>query len=111
MTVLKRRRVSHCQNTNTDTQTEESLPEQGAEDEVTVEKIEAKSSEAAVYIAAMVSLVMLTIFAVATFIYRMKKDRKSIEEVKTFTASNAFLISQEDFLYDDQLNNEKYTFF
>ena len=68
-----------------------------------------KSSEAAVYIAAMVSLVMLTIFTIVTIIYRMRKDRKTIEEVNTFNASKAFLISPEDFLYDNQ--HEKYRFF
>ena len=103
--------VSHCpsQATLTLTSTEQSEPLQ--EDEVAVEKIENKSYEAALYIAVVVSLLMLTIFTVATIVCRRRRGRKSIEEANTFTASNAFLISQEDFLYDDQPNNEKYTFF
>ena len=77
-----------------------------------MEKIENKSYQAAVYsIAAMVviSILLLIVFTVAINLYRMKRDRKSIEKVNT--ASNAFLISQEDFLYDYQHDNEKYTFF
>ena len=42
--------------------------------------------------------------------YMMKRD-KSIEKVKTFTTRNAFIKCQEDVLYDDQYNNEIYTFF
>ena len=98
--------VSHCANPLT--LTEQSRPEQ--EDEVTVEKIENKSYQAALYIAVMLSLLMLTIFTVAaTILYRLRKNRKSVEEVNTFNASKAFLISPEDFLYDDQ--HEKYRFF
>ena len=101
--------VSHCHTSPT----EQSRPqqEQEDEDEVTVERIENNSYEAAVHIAVMVSLLILTIFAVATIICRMRRDRKSIKEVNTFINSNAFLINQEDFLYDDEHNNEKYTFF
>ena len=101
--------VSHCH--GSPSHTEQSRQQQEDEDEVTVEKIENKSYEAAVYIAVVVSLLVLTIFTVATIICRRRKSKKSIEEVNTFTASNAFLISQEDFLYDDLHNNEKYTFF
>ena len=100
--------VSHCQNTHadtlTDTLTEESLPAQ-EEDQVSVEKIENKSDEAAVYLAAVVSLLMLTTIAVSVILYRiLRKDRKTIP-------NSAFHISHEDFLYDDQHNTEKYTFF
>ena len=101
--------VSHCHRQDTNTLTERSRSLQ--EDEVAVKKLENKSYEAAVYIAVVVSLLMLTIFTVATIICRRRRDRKSIEEENTFIASNAFLISQEDFLYDDLHNNEKYTFF
>ena len=104
--TLTLRSVSHCANPLT--LTEQSRPEQ--EDEVTVEKIENKSDQAALYIAVMVSLLMLTIFTLAAAIfYRMRKNRKSVEEVNTFNPSKAFLISPEDFLYDDQ--HEKYRFF
>ena len=102
--------VSHCHSSPT----EQSRQEQENEDEVevTVEKIENKSYEAAVYIAVMVSLLILTIFAVAAIIHRRSKNRKTMEEVKTFIASNAFLINQEDFLYNHHYrNNEKYTIF
>ena len=96
--------VSHCQNTLTDTLTEESLPAQ-EEDQVSVEKIENKSDEAAVYLAAVVSLLILTTIAVSAILYRiLRKDRKNIP-------NSAFHISHEDFLYDDQHNTEKYTFF
>ena len=103
--------VSHCQVSHTQTQTDthQSRPDQ--EDEVSVEKIENKSHEAALYTAAMVGLLILTIFALATVLYRMRRNRKNFEDVNTFTASNAFLISQEDFLYDDLITDEKYTFF
>ena len=102
--------VSHC--ANPPTLTEQSRPAQEGEDEVTVEKIENNSYQAAVYIAVLVlvSLLILIIFTVATIIYRRnRRNGKSIEEGNTFNASSAFLPSQEDFLYDDQ--HEKYTFF
>ena len=102
--------VSHCHSSPT----EQSRQEQENEDEVevTVEKIENKSYEAAVYIAVMVSLLILTIFAVAAIIHRRSKDRKTMEEVKSFIGSNTFLINQQDFLYNDHnRNNEKYTIF
>ena len=89
--------VSHCQNshtqtpTDTSTVTQQSRPDQ--DDEVSVEKIENKSYQAAVYsIAVMVviSILVLIVFTVAITLYRMKRDRKSIEKLNT--ASNAFLI-------------------
>ena len=102
--------VSHCH--GSPSHTEQSRQQQEDEDEVTVEKIENKSYEAAVYIAVIVSLLILTIFAVVAIIHRRSKNRKTMEEVKTFIASNAFLINQEDFLYNDHYrNNEKYTIF
>ena len=101
--------VSHCHSSPT----EQSQPqqEQEQEDHVTVEKIENNSYEAAVYITVLFSLLILTIFTIASIFYRIRKDRKNMKEVKTFTSSNAFLINQEDFLYDDLDNNKKYTFF
>ena len=86
--------VSHCQNTHadtlTDTLTEESLPAQ-EEDEVTVEKIEISNAyEAGVYyIAAVVGLLTLIIFIVASIIYRMRRDRKNMEEEDTFTTNTS----------------------
>ena len=92
--------VSHCHGSPSHTEQSRQQQEDEDEDEVTVEKIENKSYEAAVYIAVMVSLLILTVFAVAAIIHRRSKVRKTMEEVKTFIASNAFLINQEDFLYN-----------
>ena len=110
--------VSHCQNSQTEAQaatiTVTELSRQDQEDEVTVEKLENKSYQAALYsIAAMVviSMLILIIFTVAFALYMMKRDRRSIEKVKSFTTRNAFIKCQEDVLYDKQYNNEIYTFF
>ena len=106
--TLSLQSVSHCANPLT--VTEQSQPAQEVQDEVTVEKIENKSYQAAGYIAVLLSLLILTIFTVATVLYhRMRKNKKSIVEGNTFTASSAFLPSPEDFMYDDQ--HEKYPFF
>ena len=101
--------VSHCHSSPTEQSRQEQEHKQ--EDEVAMERIENNSYEAAVYITVLFSLLTLTIFTIATIFYRMRKDRKNMKEVKTFTSSNAFLINQEDFLYDDLDNNKKYTFF
>ena len=82
--------VSHC--VDSPTTTEQSLPTQEDEDEVTVEKIENTSYQAAVYIAVTVSLLILTIFTVATILYR--RNGKSIEEVNTFNANSQVDVTQ-----------------
>ena len=58
---------------------------------------------AALYIAVLVLLLILTIFSLATVLYRMRRNRKGVEK-----RNDAYLTSQEDFLYDDLHNDEKY---
>ena len=85
--------VSHCADPLS--LTEQSLPAQEDEDEVTVEKIENTSYQAAVYIAVTVSLLILTIFNVATILYRRNtRNGKSIEEVNTSNANSQVDVTQ-----------------
>ena len=74
--------------------------------QVTLEKLE-QFSLGAVHIAVIASLLVLVVFFIIFFFISRKK-------VKTIGGqednSHAFLLTKEDFLYDDQ-SNEKYTFF